>query len=314
MPAVSVIVPTYNHQEYVLATLESVFAQTFTDYEVIVVNDGSPDGTAERLRPLADAGRIHYVEQANAGQAAARNRGLAEASGEFIAFLDDDDLWPPDKLAWQVEALRADPGVCLIAGSARVFQHDDQEICHWNREAGDLTLERLCESNPMTSPGQTLIRRPALAAVGGLREAVWGADDWDLYFRLARRGRLVIRDRTALHYRVHAANASRQILKMVGHSLRVLRENVSAGAPGTRWRLEQTGTRTLFRNYAPLLVGQWKEALRRGEWRRAGECLRTLGQFRRLLAANPRLLIGLLALFLPVRLRARFAPAPGAGA
>ena len=97
MATVSVIIPTYNHVDYVAETLETVFAQTFGDYEVIVVNDGSPDGTAEVLRPSREAGRIRYIEQANAGQAAARNRGLAEARGEFIAFLDDDDLWPPDK-------------------------------------------------------------------------------------------------------------------------------------------------------------------------------------------------------------------------
>ncbi len=303
MPAVSVIVPTYNHRAYVLTTLNSVFAQTFTDYEVIVVNDGSPDGTTEQLLPLVETGRIRYFEQANAGQAAARNRGLAKANGEFVAFLDDDDLWPPDKLAWQVEVLRADPDVCLIAGSARVFQHDDQEICHWNRGVGAVTLERLCESNPLTSPGQALIRHRALAAVGGLREEVWGADDWDLYFRLLRQGRLVVQDRTALCYRIHEGNASRQTMKMVGNALKVLRENVPTDQPAETWRLERMGTRTILRNYRRLLVSQWKEAVSRGEWRRAWECVRTLGQFRRLLTAEPRLLAALLLLFLPARLR-----------
>ena len=117
-PCVSVIIPTYKHQDFVLATLDSVFAQTFTDYEVIVINDGSPDDTAEVLLPLAEAGRIRYIEQKNTGQSIARNRGIAEAQGEFIALLDDDDLWPPDKLEWQVEALRRQPDVALIAGPA----------------------------------------------------------------------------------------------------------------------------------------------------------------------------------------------------
>src|ERR1700719_2929443 len=105
MPAVSVIIPTYNHRDFVLDAIESVFAQTFTDYEVIVVNDGSPDDTASVLAPLASAGRIRYLEQANAGQGAARNRGIAQARGEFIALLDDDDRWPADKLEWQVGEL-----------------------------------------------------------------------------------------------------------------------------------------------------------------------------------------------------------------
>ncbi len=86
LPVVSVVIPTYKHAEYVLATLESVFAQTFTSYEVIVVNDGSPDNTAAKLQPLVDAGRIRYFEQPNAGQSAARNRGLAEARGSSWHF------------------------------------------------------------------------------------------------------------------------------------------------------------------------------------------------------------------------------------
>src|SRR3954470_24757434 len=99
-PAVSVVIPTYRHRDYVLRTLDSVFAQTYRDFEVIVVNDGSPDDTNRRIRPLVSAGRIRYIEQANAGQAAARNTGIAHARGRYIALLDDDDLWPADKLAW----------------------------------------------------------------------------------------------------------------------------------------------------------------------------------------------------------------------
>src|SRR5260370_24652309 len=105
--SVSVVIPAYRHRDFVLATLDSVFSQAFTDYEVIVINDGSSDDTTELLRPLAASGHIRYFEQANAGQATSRNRGIHAARGEFIALLDDDDLWPPDKLEWQVEALRA---------------------------------------------------------------------------------------------------------------------------------------------------------------------------------------------------------------
>ena len=305
MPRVSVIIPTYNHRDYVLLALESVFAQTFTDYEIIVVNDGSPDGTAELLRPLAENGRVRYIEQPNAGQAAARNRGLAEASGEFIAFLDDDDLWPPDKLAWQVEALDANPDMCLIAGAARVFNGDNPEICIWNDADDELTIAKLCESNPMTSPGQTLIRRHALDAIGGLREDIWGADDWDLYFRLARQGRQFRQKRIALHYRIHGANASHDTLRMVGNALQVLRENLPDHEPAERRLLELAGTSTILRNYRALLVGKCKEAVRRTEWRVAFRCVWMLGQFRRVFAAEPRTIVILLALFLPVRVRNR---------
>ncbi|MGA8478958.1 MAG: glycosyltransferase family A protein [Chthoniobacterales bacterium] len=98
MPSVAVVIPTYNRSSYILETLRSVFAQTFTDYEVIVINDGSPDDTAKLLEPLVKTRRIRYFEQKNAGQASARNKGIQEAKGKFIAFFDDDDIWPPCSL------------------------------------------------------------------------------------------------------------------------------------------------------------------------------------------------------------------------
>ena len=113
---ISVVIPTYNHGPLLLDTLASVFAQTHQDYEVIVVNDGSPDDTAELLRPLVETRRVIYLEQENAGQAAARNRGLQAARGDYIAFLDDDDLWPADKLAWQVRVLDENPESVLVYG------------------------------------------------------------------------------------------------------------------------------------------------------------------------------------------------------
>jgi glycosyltransferase involved in cell wall biosynthesis len=109
LPAVSVVIPTYKHRDFILDTVNSVLSQTFRDFEIIVVNDGSPDDTASLLRPMAESGMIRYVEQSNAAAAAARNRGLEMARGKFIAFLDDDDLWPQDKLEWQVLALSNSP-------------------------------------------------------------------------------------------------------------------------------------------------------------------------------------------------------------
>src|SRR3990170_2838516 len=103
MPKVSVIIPTYNREKYIVETLQSVFAQTFTDYEVIVIDDGSTDNTADVLRPYLD--RIVYIRKPNGGQGSARNVGIKVAKGEYIAFLDSDDLWMPEKLELQVKYL-----------------------------------------------------------------------------------------------------------------------------------------------------------------------------------------------------------------
>ena len=143
-PKVSVVIPTYNHQCYILAALDSVFAQTFTDFEIIVVNDGSPDNTAEVLRPLTESGRIRYIEQKNQGQSAARNRGISEAKGEFIALLDDDDIWPPDKLQWQVEELQNNPDTALVYGSVSFIDDNGECIQQYDAQGvKDVRLVRI---------------------------------------------------------------------------------------------------------------------------------------------------------------------------
>jgi glycosyltransferase involved in cell wall biosynthesis len=225
MPAVSVIIPTYSHRDYVLETLDSVFAQTFTDCEVIVVNDGSPDDTAEVLRPLVEAGRIKYIDQPNAGQAAARNRGLAEARGEFIAFLDDDDIWPPDKLEWQVRVMR-DSDHTAIGGVTGYIENGAYTYPKQDNVSATFDALSLIGNCPFQSPGQVLIRRAVLERIGGLDEAIWGADDFDLYIRLAMVGPISRVNRCALYYRRHANNASQALERMFWNCLAVIRKNV----------------------------------------------------------------------------------------
>lgn len=231
-PRVSVIIPTYNHANFVLQTLDSVFAQTFTATEIIVVNDGSPDGTAEVLRPITEAGRIRYIEQPNAGQAAARNRGLELARGEFVAFLDDDDLWPADKLEWQVRELDLRPHLLAIAGGIELFENDAPNDTNGRRDGAppdditsqekNVTVEGLCDGPPMISPGQVLIRASVLRQIGGLNETLRGTDDWDLWFRIARIGKIKMVPQLALHYRVHEFNASKNLWGMLRNTLAVI--------------------------------------------------------------------------------------------
>lgn len=218
MCLVSIIIPTYKHQDFVLATLDSVFAQTFTDYEVIVINDGSPDDTVEVLRPLVKAGRIRYIEQKNQGQSAARNRGLSEAKGEYIALLDDDDLWPPEKLEWQVKALReASEAVMVYGGVSSVGSDFDlaeegqvlKGMYPDKESSQSCAYTEFMVSNPTRSPGQTLIRAATLKQINGFDESIWGADDYDLYIRLSKKGDFIYVNHLALYYREHAENASK---------------------------------------------------------------------------------------------------------
>ena len=114
MPIVSVIIPAYNSGPYLDEAVKSVIAQTFTDWECIVVDDGSTEDLSrvEKMDP-----RVRLLRQANAGQAAARNRGLAVAGGEIVSFLDHDDLWPQDRISWAVQALRENLDVDAVGGT-----------------------------------------------------------------------------------------------------------------------------------------------------------------------------------------------------
>ena len=243
---VSVIIPTYNHCDYVLQTLESVFAQSFSDYEVIVVNDGSPDNTSHVLAPLVQQGRIRYIEQTNAGQAAARNKGLAQATGEFIAFLDDDDLWPPDKLQWQVQALQNNPDLVFVSGIVQYINEKGEFEYKQKPPTKPVTFETLFKGNPFVSPGQILIRATALRASGGLNEDLWGTDDYDLWLRLAMRGKVAFMPQVGLHYRLHATNASKNTEKMYANTLSIIDTYLEQAPPAKRAALSRDFHRWLY--------------------------------------------------------------------
>ena len=283
-PLVSVIIPTYRHAEFILQTLDSVFAQSWKNFEVIVVNDGSPDHTAQLLRAPVERGLIRCIEQSNAGQAASRNRGLVEARGELIAFLDDDDLWPEDHLQWQVEQMVGDPGIVLVYGYSESFGGSDPPV---RMPASDApsgnVFARLAESAWMRSPGQALIRRWALDQIGGFDSTLWGTDDWDLYLRLARCGRFQFSDRLALHYRTHAANASLRFDRMYRNGCRMARKNFPGNTePDKSLRL------TAIRCARDFTTGQGIRLAARQK--SAGQRMSILGTIRKLLWIRPGLL------------------------
>jgi glycosyltransferase involved in cell wall biosynthesis len=270
VPVVSIIIPTYGHAAYVCATLDSVLAQTFHDYEIIVVNDGSPDDTAERLKPLVAAGTIRYLEQSNGGQGAARNRGLSEARGEFIALLDDDDLWPADKLAWQVQALRRNVEAVLVYGrpacidpsGAPISMDDtlDGPLSPWSVMPSGDVYDAFMECNPLISPGLCLVRRTALAALGRtpFDPEMRGCDDWDVWLRLAKQGAFLFEERPELFYRLHAANASRDAVAMCRGSLALRRKQARTESEPVLRRRWQILARQAWSELATLMYADAK--------------------------------------------------------
>ncbi len=305
MPVVSVIIPTYKHRDFVRATLDSVFAQTFTDYEVIVVNDGSPDDTAEVLRPLAEAGQIRYIAQENQGQGAARNRGLAEARGEFIALLDDDDLWPPDKLEWQVAALIQNADAGMVAGPAdnmdAVTGLKLSRMPFWP----EIKFEMLFEGNPIVSPGQTLVRTDLLRRLGGLNAQIWGADDWDLWFRIAKASRIIMEDRTALHYQIHPSNASGQMKRMLDNACVVIETHLGDVDPKQRRRMELSAYQFQYGYLGRRVIDQMRDALKARNLRLASASAVVLLTLGRVLIRDRASMLGLFRDLVPRSLRQR---------
>lgn len=224
-PIVSVVIPAYNVAPYISETLDSVFAQTFALYEVIVVNDGSPD-TKELERALdAYLNRIVYLKQENRGAGAARNQGVLAACGEFVAFLDADDLWLPDYLSEQIKFIEEGDydfayADALLFGQSPLAGRTFMQIAPSN---GEVTFESLIngECNVITSG--VVARRSLILEVGMFDEQLRNSQDFELWVRLVRKGaRTAYQRKVLLRYRYHENSLSGDALNQIKRELRVL--------------------------------------------------------------------------------------------
>jgi len=297
---VSVIIPAYK-PGHLAEALESVFAQSYTDYELIVVNDGSPCDLRNLLEPFIQSGRITYIEQENRGTAAARNRGLAEAKGEFIALLDDDDYWPADKLEWQVRHLEEHPDAGVIVGDVDWVDDAGKIINQTPLREGPLTFENLFAKGYITSPGQTLIRRTFISKRHGFDETIWGADDLDLWLSLARSTRIMIVSRLALYYRLHESNASHNSLAMCLNIQRSLQKHLRLADARARTGLRVKATRWLFGYVGGIAIREWKARVQRRQWSNSGKYIKAIGWMLRGALPEPALLASVCREILPAR-------------
>jgi len=228
-PLVSVIIPAYNVAQFIAETLDSVFAQTFTNFEVIVVNDGSPDTDQfERaLEPYLD--RITYLKQENLGASVARNAGLLAARGEFVAFLDADDIWLPAYLAEQIEFM-CERGCDLACADAEFFgdpksagQSYMSLLMDSAPATGDITFRELVVAERSLITSGIVARREPIMQVGLFDQALRNAQDFDLWLRLARHGaRLSYHRCVLLKYRCRADGLTGDAVNCHTRELRVL--------------------------------------------------------------------------------------------
>ncbi|HEY9901908.1 MAG TPA: glycosyltransferase [Candidatus Sericytochromatia bacterium] len=269
MPIISVIIPSYNAEKTIKETIQSVLNQTWQDFELLIINDGSQDATLEVIESIQDP-RIKIFSYPNAGSSASRNRGIAIAKGEYISFIDADDLWTADKLEAQYKALQENSQAAVAYSWTDHIDESGQFLRSGPQQSftGDVYARLLLEdfigngSNP-------LIRAQAFAEVGDFDESLAHSEDWDLWLRLAARYHFVAVPSPQILYRMCVSSKSFNIKEMEESSLQVIERAVTA-TPETIGHLKQA---SLGNRYKFLT---WKALDGTPEQRRALTALRLL--------------------------------------
>ncbi|HKY43061.1 MAG TPA: glycosyltransferase family A protein [Pyrinomonadaceae bacterium] len=217
-PLVSVIIPVHNGGRYLRAALESVFAQTYRPFEVIVVDDGSTDDSGVIAQSFPE---VRYIQQANQGVATARNNGIDAAGGEFFAFLDQDDLWTPEKLRLQIAYLLNHPDVGYTLTQQQFFLDPGAIIPAWFRK------ELLSEVHTGWVLGTLVVRRSAFEKIGNFATGYSAASDGDWFFRAkATEVPMAVVPELLLLKRIHGANESARAKEILSELRKVVKSSL----------------------------------------------------------------------------------------
>jgi glycosyltransferase involved in cell wall biosynthesis len=235
-PLVSVVIPVFNGEKFLREAVQSVLAQKYSSLEIIIVDDGSTDGTEKVARSLPET--VRYLRQPNKGPAAARNRGIEYAQGSLIAFADADDLWPAAKLELQLPYLIGDPAVEIVMG--RIQQVRLSETVN-----GQTQAEKFAEPAFSVNLGSAVMRKTVFERVGLFDETMRYSEDVDWFMRAREDGAAIVTiDAVTLFYRQHEQNMTRgkstselNVLKTLKRSLDRRRERTGFAAPLPTFRI-----------------------------------------------------------------------------
>ena len=249
MPAVSVVIPLYNSEETIGAAIKSVLDQTFKDFELIVIDDGSTDDSVNIVRSFQDD-RIHLFLFENSGAPTARNRGIEKAKGELVAFIDSDDVWTAEKLADQVNAVSNNPTVGLVYSWSDYIDTQGEFVCSGKRVIASEDLEKnyaaLLVSNFLENGSTPLIRRKVLDDLGGFDTSLKSSQDLDLYLRIAIKYRFIAVPKVQVKYRIMPGSITS---KVIGNEQRELEfiDNLFLDVPDKFKYLKRRKISTLYR-------------------------------------------------------------------
>lgn len=262
---VSVVIPTYNSVKFVTEAIDSVLAQTFTDFEILVIDDGSKDETREVLAEKYGK-LIRYLYKENGGVSTARNFGIENAKGKYIAFLDADDIWLPEKLEKQMRAFAENPKFKAGYTSLRKVTDDLKPIGIIENERTDSLIEDLLlKGNIVGSPSSVIYLRELFKISGGFDKTLSQCADWEMWIRLAIQTDFIFIKEPLVNYRIHASNMSKNASLLEKDSLLLMEKGFAL--PELPESLKKKRKKGFAKNYMVLAgtyfhVGQYKDFLR----------------------------------------------------
>jgi glycosyltransferase involved in cell wall biosynthesis len=227
--SVSIIIPTYNGQSrgFLAQAIESVLSQTYANFELILIDDGSTDATSKLCKNYCSDKRVKYVFQENSGVSAARNNGIAQSSGEYVCFLDDDDVWANTKLEEQINFINnlGDKKFGLCFTGLEIIDKNGKHTgsIQNNFAHGDMFIPMLCE-NLVNCTSSVIIPRKVLLDIGGFKEHLAYAEDYDLFLRIAKKYNLYSLNKILVFYREHNKNVSSNLDKIDFYAQQVVSE------------------------------------------------------------------------------------------
>lgn len=253
-PLVSIVIPTFNAAQFIRETMQSVLAQTYQRYEIIVVDDGSTDNTKDILTEFKSL--ICLFQQENRGPSAARNAGIKAAKGEYICFLDADDLWPPEKLVVQLEFFESHPEIAFVSADHQDFSDDQVERPTFlemkKKTFGEVLVtevplqdafSKLIHENFISTP-TVMMKKSSLDVTGLFDESLWSVEDRDLWLRVAASFNLACLPNVLCKRRVHQTNISLQSELTLFSRIKVIEKNwkhFPTLVPEKVWRNELAG-------------------------------------------------------------------------
>lgn len=265
VPKTSVVITCYNYGQYIRAAIESVLDQTWQDFEIIVIDDGSTDDTPQVMAEYNGHEKIRYLRQENQGQPKAKNRGIAESRGEFVAFLDADDVWLPEKLALQLQLFN-EPAVG-VGYTRRYWIDPDGQVIQGNeRTLRRGTILNYIFIDNFICFSSSMVRRELLDTIGGFDETLPMGIDYDLWIRLAAKCKFDFVDQPLIKYRTGHANLSRNVTRRYQCAQLIM--NKALNDPEIRgklsWYVARLAWADTWSNMAGHLIrqGQYKDGLR----------------------------------------------------